>query len=67
MKNVPAVVRRGGIPAIAAGWLALGWWPLPQLLPRLFGHPLDMRTAVVTFLSIGALVWYIATHKDGSE
>jgi hypothetical protein len=63
VRNLPAVIRRGGVPAIVAGWLALGWWPLPQLLPRLFGHALDLRTAVVTVLAIGAGLWYIGTHK----
>lgn len=63
MKDVPAIVRRGGVPAIAAGWLAMGWWPLPQLFPRLMGHPLDMRTALVTVLAIGSALWYVASHK----
>ena len=67
MKDVPALVRRGGIPAIAAGWLALGWWPLPQLLPRFVAQPLDLRTGVIVVLGAVALTWFVATHKGDSR
>lgn len=63
MKNLPAVIRRGGVPALLAGWTALGWWPLPQLLPRLFGQPLNLRTAIVVSLVWVAGLWFALTVK----
>jgi hypothetical protein len=67
MKNLPAIVRRGGVPALAAGWLALGWWPVPQVFPALARHPLDLRTAVVTVLALAAGLWYVLTHKGKGD
>lgn len=61
MKNLSVIVRRGGVPALAAGWLALGLWPLPQLAPRLVGHPLDLRTAIVTSLVWVTGIWWLMT------
>lgn len=63
MKNLPAVVRRGGVPALLAGWTALGWWPLPQLVPQLVRQPLNLRTAIVTSLVWIAGLWFALTVK----
>jgi len=71
MKNVPALVRRSAL--AGAGWLALGWWPLPQLFHGLLpfvARPLDPRTAIVTVLGIVAGIGFLvawAKPKDESR